>query len=131
MIVGIGHDITDMSRMQTILTGSSAGRFLQRILTEQELKLAESYEGKRKVQFASGRFAAKEAVVKAFGCGIGSIIGFGDINILRSESGKPECVLSEAAWQRLGLSAAAVRVHITITHDRELASAVAIVEQLA
>ena len=131
MIVGIGHDITDMSRMQTILAGSSAGRFLQRILTEQELKLAESYEGKRKVQFASGRFAAKEAVVKAFGCGIGSIIGFGDINILRSESGKPECVLSEAAWQRLGLSAAAVRIHITITHDRELASAVAIVEQLA
>ncbi|SFE87561.1 holo-[acyl-carrier protein] synthase [Paenibacillus algorifonticola] len=131
MIVGIGHDITDMSRMQAILAGRSAGRFLQRILTEQELKLAECYEGQRKVQFASGRFAAKEAVVKAFGCGIGGIIGFGDINILRSETGKPECVLSEAAWQRLELSAASVRVHITITHDRELASAVAIVERLA
>ncbi|GLX66183.1 holo-ACP synthase [Paenibacillus glycanilyticus] len=129
MIAGIGHDVTDMDRVEALLAGKAGDRFLSRILTSREREIADGYEGKRLVQFTAGRFAAKEAVVKALGCGIGALVGFADIDILRGPEGKPECTLSGQAWERLERMAENHRIHITITHDRSIASAVAIVEQ--
>lgn len=130
MIVGIGHDITDMERVAAVLAGRSARRFMERVLTARELELCSSYEGARLVQFVAGRFAAKEAVVKALGCGIGATVGFSDMDILRDAAGKPVCELSLSAWERLGFEPDRLRIHITITHDRAIASAVAITEQV-
>jgi holo-[acyl-carrier-protein] synthase len=130
MIAGIGHDVTDMDRVAALLAGKAGERFLERILTSRERELAGGYEGKRLTQFTAGRFAAKEAVVKALGCGIGAKVGFADIDILRGPEGKPECYLSAAAWEQLELIPESYRIHITITHDRAIASAVAIVEQV-
>ncbi|SFE05889.1 holo-[acyl-carrier protein] synthase [Paenibacillus catalpae] len=130
MIAGIGHDVTDMDRITVLLAGKAGERFLNRILTSRERDLAGSYESKRLAQFTAGRFAAKEAVVKALGCGIGAKVGFADIDILRGPEGKPECYLSGAAWERLELASERYRIHITITHDRTIASAVAIMEQI-
>lgn len=130
MIVGVGHDVTDMNRIASLLEGSIGKRFIERILTERERELAVDYRGNRLVHFVAGRFAAKEAVVKAIGCGIGAKVGFGDIAILRDSSGKPVCVLSSDAWRRLELESEHMRIHITITHDRSIASAVAIMERL-
>ncbi|ACT03754.1 holo-ACP synthase [Paenibacillus sp. JDR-2] len=129
MIAGIGHDVTDMDRVEALLASKAGARFLGRILTSRERDLAGSYEGKRLAQFTAGRFAAKEAVVKALGCGIGAKVGFTDIDILRGPEGKPECTLSGSAWERLELVPERYRIHITITHDRSIASAVAIMEQ--
>ncbi|MFX3632252.1 MAG: holo-ACP synthase [Candidatus Pristimantibacillus sp.] len=130
MIVGVGHDITDMDRIASLLKGNIGERFKDRILTKREQELAVDYRGNRLVQFVAGRFAAKEAVVKAIGCGIGAKVGFCDIAILRDINGKPEIVLSNEAWRRLELEPEQIRMHITITHDRSIASAVAIMESM-
>ncbi|MCA0756121.1 holo-ACP synthase [Paenibacillus sp. N4] len=130
MIIGIGHDLSDITRMKKILEGAAGRRFMERVLTVSERVLAEPCQGERLHQFTAGRFAAKEALVKAFGCGIGQVLGFQDIEILRGTSGKPECRLSEGAWERLGLHPDAVRIHVTITHERTLASAFVVAERL-
>ncbi len=131
MIIGIGHDLSDITRIAKVLEGRTGGRFMERVLSAGERELAAQYSGERLSQFTAGRFAAKEAVVKAFGCGIGNVIGFTDIEILRGSCGKPECSLSAAAWDRLGLSPETVRIHVTITHERKLASAFAVAERIS
>jgi holo-[acyl-carrier protein] synthase len=130
MIIGIGHDLTDIGRVKQIMNGRTGAKFVERVLTEEERELSAGYSGERLEQFTAGRFAAKEAVVKALGCGIGRAVGFTDMTIGRDGCGKPECVLSEQAWRRLGLSAANIRIHVTITHERTLASAFAVVERI-
>jgi holo-[acyl-carrier protein] synthase len=130
MIIGIGHDLSDITRIVKVLEGPTRKRFLSRVLSAGELALAEQYSGERLHQFTAGRFAAKEAVVKAFGCGIGKVMGFTDIEILRGSCGKPECSLSNAAWERLEMSPEAVRIHVTITHERKLASAFVVAERI-
>ncbi|MFD1776398.1 holo-ACP synthase [Paenibacillus rhizophilus] len=129
MIYGIGHDVLEIERIAVLLKGRLGGRLTRRILTGGELRLAGS-RGGLTAEFAAGRFAAKEAVAKAFGSGIGAALGFADIEILPGENGRPEAVLSEKAWKRLGLPGGYPYViHLTITHTRGLASAFAVVEQ--
>lgn len=130
MIIGIGHDLTDVLRVEKLLDGERGARFLKRVLTDGERELAASYEGARLHQYTAGRFAAKEAVSKALGCGIGSQLGFHDIDIYRDAGGKPLCGLSEAAWTRLGLNPEYITIHVSITHERAIASAFAIVERI-
>ncbi|WP_138755272.1 holo-ACP synthase [Paenibacillus sinopodophylli] len=131
MIIGIGHDLSEIERVAKVLEGRTGQRFMERVLAEGERLLASSYSGERLHQFTAGRFAAKEAIVKAFGCGIGPIIGFTDIEVLRGSCGKPECQLSAGAWERLGLAPENIRIHVTITHERKLASAFAVVERIS
>lgn len=128
MIYGIGHDVLEIGRVEEIAAGSLGRRFAQRILTGRELVLAEG-KGLRTVEFIAGRFSAKEAVVKALGCGIGQTVGFRDIEILPDTLGKPVAVLSAGAWSRLGLTEQKHVIHLTITHSRGLASAFAVVER--
>lgn len=131
MIIGIGHDLTELSRMKTILASKSSSRFLKRILTEKEYKEYNNITSEhRKVEYAAGRFAAKESISKAFGCGIGSLISFHDIEISREATGKPSCGVSKQSLEKLGFTQESVRIHITITHERELASAFAVVENV-
>jgi holo-[acyl-carrier protein] synthase len=129
MIIGVGHDIVEIDRIRRILDKREGERFMERVLHASELAYARGKQG-RLAEFAAGRFAAKEAVVKALGCGIGSVVGFGDIAVMPDALGKPCCILSEAAWERLGLRASDVRVHVSISHERSIASAFAVVEQL-
>ncbi|MNH98947.1 Holo-[acyl-carrier-protein] synthase [compost metagenome] len=127
MIHGIGHDVVEIDRIKT-LTGSMHGeRFLNRVLTAEERGLAVGRS--RVAEYTAGRFAAKEAVSKAFGCGIGSILGFQDIQIIPDASGKPWAKLTSAAWERLAIGDPEVyTIHVSITHERQLASAFVIVE---
>jgi len=130
VIIGIGHDVSEIERIARVLKSTAGERFLKRILTDGERELAKGYIGQRLYTFTAGRFAAKEAVVKALGCGIGQKVGFSDIAIVPDEAGKPCCSLSESAWERLGLDREGTRIHVTITHERSLASAFAVAEQL-
>ncbi|MCY9509351.1 holo-ACP synthase [Paenibacillus larvae] len=127
MIIGIGTDLVDIQRIWTILKKESGRKLMERILTPKEIELAEEGKGQT-AQFTAGRFAAKEAIVKALGCGIGELAGFMDIEILPDEKGKPVCTLSDKAKKRLGLGSD-VRIHISITHTDELAAAYAVVEK--
>lgn len=130
MIYGIGHDVLEIERIIAVMSRGLGNKFARRVLTEQECLLAERRGGKM-AEFVAGRFAAKEAVVKAFGCGIGNVVGFQDIEIMPEGMGKPEVTLSEEAWTRLDLPEGRnYTVHLTITHGRDLASAFAVVERV-
>lgn len=77
--------------------------------------------------YVAGRFAAKEAAVKALGTGFSEGVRLTDVEILSLESGKPELFLhGEAAViaRRLGVHAA----HVSISHERDVAGAVVILE---
>jgi holo-[acyl-carrier protein] synthase len=129
LIHGIGHDVLEIKRLALLLSGQLGFRFMERVLTEKEREEARKRGGKL-TEFVAGRFAAKEAISKAFGCGIGSKIGFGDIEILPDSSGKPVAALSRGAWERLNLPGEPeYTIHLTISHQTELASAFAVVEK--
>ncbi len=135
LIFGIGHDIVEIERIQRLLTKSIGERLRRRILTAAELELPGQVA--RPAEFLAGRFAAKEAVSKAFGCGIGHVLSFTDMEILPDVNGKPLVVLTPEAWERLALPGAGrvegsggYAIHLSITHERQLASAFAVVERV-
>ncbi|WP_372660497.1 holo-ACP synthase [Cohnella sp.] len=129
MIVGIGLDVVELERMAKLLAGPGKDKFASRVLTKQEYIGWMSLQPRRALEYISGRFAAKEAVVKALGCGIGAIVGFKDIEVLPDERGKPICTLSIASLNRLGWEGQIIKLHLAITHERSLAAATALIEK--
>jgi len=110
-ILRTGIDLVDIERLEKLDEGIRA-RFLHRVFTERELAEAHSsYES------LAGRFAVKEAVAKALGCGI-SAVGWQSIEVQRGPQGEP---LLEVA-QGLGIQ----QWSISITHSRSQAAAVAV-----
>ena len=111
IIKGIGLDIVEIARIEKALERSD--KFQHRILSERELKLFNQLSEKRKVEFLAGRFAAKEAYSKANGTGIGKGCEFHQIEVLKSDLGKPELYFNEKL----------VSGHVSITHSKEYAAA--------
>lgn len=86
MIYGIGLDLVELARMEKYW---EQDRFIQRVLTPNEQQLYKQLRSKtRKLEFLGGRYACKEAYVKALGTGLGPI-GFQELEILMKESGAP------------------------------------------
>lgn len=86
MIIGIGNDLVEIKRMQDKIE-RWGDRFAARILTPAEYDLYRDHYAP--AHFLAKQFAAKEAVAKAFGTGIGAHIGLKDIETLRNERGAP------------------------------------------
>jgi len=86
MIIGIGVDIAETARVEK-LNAKFGQRFAQRILTADEL--LEFDRRKRSSSYLATRFAAKEAVAKALGTGIGEQLGFHSVQIESDSQGKP------------------------------------------
>lgn len=130
MIYGVGHDLLEIKRLTSIMNGHHSKKFVERLLTANEIKISQT-KGAKLNEFIAGRFAAKEAISKAFGCGIGATIGFKDIEILPDSLGKPVVTLSIAAWNRLELDQEQqpYQVHLSISHQTEMASAFAVIEK--
>ncbi|HNV45551.1 MAG TPA: holo-ACP synthase [Spirochaetota bacterium] len=120
MILGIGTDIVSIERIAE-LRRRHADRFVRRILSEAEVSIM---PGAGADAFLAGRFAAKEAFVKAIGGRAG--IAFADIAILNDDAGKPALVASGRIAAALPDGAA--RTHVSISHEREFATAVVIIE---
>ena len=121
-IVGIGTDLIEVARIAASIERHS-DRFLRRICTDAEI----AYCSKMKMPapFYAARFAAKEAVSKALGTGIGSACGWRDIEVFRKPSGEPYIILRDAGAEtanQLGIT----RVMITLTHTENYAAANAI-----
>lgn len=92
-VFNVGTDIVSVSRIKE--TYESAGeKFLHRILTANELRQLPQRD-MAKVAFISKRWAAKEAVAKAFTTGIGEFLSFTDIEIQHTNSGAPQIKLSQ------------------------------------
>lgn len=112
-----GIDIIEIERIKTAINRHGE-RFLKRIYTQQELA-----DCADRVNSLAARFAAKESVAKALGCGIGEI-GWHDIEILRGEKGEPILTLYGKARERadsLGISSWS----LSISHNQSMAIAIA------
>lgn len=125
MIAGIGVDIVDIARIQALLDRHGE-RFLRRVYTEAETAYALS--GAHKAERLAGRFAVKEAVMKALGTGKSRGILWRDVETLRGRSGKPEVHLHGQAVT-LAKSRGGGPVHVSITHDGGKAVAFVILEK--
>ena len=126
-IVSIGTDLAQIGRMEEAIERRGE-RFLNRIFTASEREYCE--RRKARVTHYAGRFAVKEAVMKVLGTGWARGVRWVDIEVRRQPGQAPSLELhgrsAEIAREK-GID----RIHITITHDAGLASAVAIAESLA
>ncbi len=124
MIFGIGTDIVEVDRISEF-SNKLGEKFLNRILLPTEQKYCLNYTDP--APYIAGRFAAKEAIAKAFGFGIGEKIGWHDMEIVREESGKPNVQLHGKA-QLLMDKIGSKKIQITLSHTNKHATATAIIE---
>jgi holo-[acyl-carrier protein] synthase len=124
MILGTGIDIIEVERIEASYE-KFGDRFLNRILVPDEMEYCLSH--KKPGPFLAARFAAKEAVSKAFGTGIGAQISWQDIEVKRKESGEPYVVMHGKGAELMKQRGARV-VHLTISHTEKHATAMAILE---
>jgi holo-[acyl-carrier protein] synthase len=124
VIVGLGLDIAEIDRIEAAIARHGAA-FIERLFTPGEVAYCEKY--KNKFERYAGRFAAKEAAMKALGTGWSSGVRWRDIEVVREASGKPSLQLVGVARHiadRLGVKSIA----LTITHSGNLALAEVIFE---
>ena len=125
MIAGIGVDIVDIGRIQSLLDRYGE-RFLARVYTEAEAEYA--MKSVNRAERLAGRFAVKEAVMKALGTGKSQGILWKDVETLRGRLGKPEVRLHGQAVKLVKLRGCGA-VHVSITHDGGKAVAFVILEK--
>jgi holo-[acyl-carrier protein] synthase len=124
-VKGLGVDVVDLERFASALARRpSIG---VRLFTDAERSYCDlaRVPTKRAERYA-GRFAVKEAVHKALGCGIGSF-RWQDVEVERAESGAPSIALHGVASE-LAAACDITRWHVSITHDRLVAVAVVVGE---
>ena len=124
MILGIGIDIIEVNRIAASYERFGE-RFLKRILHPGEINYCLSHA--MPAPFLAARFAAKEAISKAFGTGIGAQLGWQDMEIARKESGEPYVIL-HGAGQKLMRDRRARVVLVSLSHTQQHAAAVAVLE---
>jgi len=123
-VIGTGVDLVECARIQNSID-RFGDHFLRRVFTDGEIKYSMSM--KFPARHLAARFAAKEAVSKAFGTGIGKAMGWRDIDIQKKSSGEPFLVLSGSAQElakKRGITAALV----TLSHTEHHAMACVVLE---
>jgi holo-[acyl-carrier protein] synthase len=122
MIRGIGIDLIEIERIEAALNRRGAA-LLRRLFTEREQVRIEKALGPYKAIHVAGRFAAKEAVVKALGTGFGEI-EWKDVEIVNDPSGKPVVVLRQEVADKFDNP----HLLLSISHSKMHATAVCIWE---
>jgi len=125
MIAGIGVDIVDISRIQAMLDRYGE-RFLRRVYTEAETAYAMG--GAKPAERLAGRFAVKEALMKALGTGKSHGILWRNVETVRGPMGRPVVSLHGEAGA-LAKKRGGGAVHVSITHDGGKAVAFVILEK--
>ncbi len=133
MILGIGTDIANIERIGTVLE-KFGSHFVEKNYTVAEIEVLESCGDnvRRRMAKAAKMFAAKEAAVKALGCGFSLGIAHTDVELFHDKLGKPllnlygkaQCRLKELAQGRECL------LHVSLSDDFPFAQAVVIIEIL-
>ena len=119
MIFGIGTDIVDVERIRKL---GSLEKFADKILSLNEYEVFKSQIDEKKVTFLAKQFAAKEAVSKALGTGIGKDIRFNQIEILRNSDGKPYLNhngMITTIFSDLGIT----KTHVSLSDEKKCALA--------
>lgn len=122
LIMGIGIDLVDIEKMKNAIQ-KRGEQFQKKVFTKQEIEYC--YRRRNPFPHLAVRFAAKEAVLKAFGLGFGKGGKWTDIEIVIDDSGKPEVKLSgffkDMAKER-GLN----KTMVSLSHTKQYATAIAI-----
>ena len=124
MIVGTGIDIAEVDRIAHSIERFGR-RFVERIFTPGEIRYCESKANK--AERYAGRFAAKEAGMKAIGTGWNRGVTWRDVEVQRAPGSRPTIVFHGKAaefFQKLG----AARPHLSITHTKDSAMAFVVLE---
>jgi holo-[acyl-carrier protein] synthase len=117
MIVGIGTDIVELARIEKV----GVERLIHKVLTPAEQALVPT-QAKRRREYVAGRFAAKEAIAKALGTGLGSGFAFTDVEIVADTYGAPK-----ACWVN---DSEKPHIHLSISHSERYAVAMVVLEQV-
>ncbi len=119
MIVGIGIDLVRISRIQAV-ADRFGDHFLDRVFTSEEQAYCSRHH--RPAIHLSGRFAVKEALLKALGTGLRQGLGWREIETCQNADGKPEVRL-HGATRRLAEARQIQQVFVSIAHDPDYAIA--------
>jgi len=122
MILGTGIDLVEVERIESSIA-RFGDKFLQRVFLPEEIAYASSC--KFSAPHFAARFAAKEAVSKAFGTGIGEHLNWHDMEVRRSDAGQPALVF-HGQGVKLAEQRGVREVMISLTHTKTTAAAVAI-----
>jgi holo-[acyl-carrier protein] synthase len=126
-VLGIGVDLVECERIQHSLD-RFGDRFLKRVFTEGEIAYSNSM--KFPARHLAARFAAKEAVSKAFGTGIGKAMGWREIDVQKKPSGEPFLVFRGGA-EKLATDRGVTHALITLSHTDHHAMAMIVLEGAA
>ena len=121
-LIGLGTDITECLRIARMIERHGE-LFINRVYTPEEIKYCQSR--KQATQHYTGRWAAKEAILKALGTGWRKGISWRDIEIRNEPGGRPVVAVRggvKEAVEQLGMA----EIHVTISHCRSHATATAI-----
>ena len=124
MILGTGIDIIEVPRIKASYE-KFGERFINRILRPAEITYCLRH--RNPAPFLAARFAAKEAISKAFATGIGRQLGWQDMEVGREDSGKPYVILHDAGMTLLKECGGRI-VHLSLSHTETYAAAVAVLE---
>lgn len=127
MIIGIGIDIADQVRIREGINDFK-DRFTQRLFTAEEIISCQKYRDP--TEHYAGKFAVKEALMKAIGAGLKQHVTFQEIEVLNHDSGAPYITLYGTAKQiaeQLGVT----QTHVSLSHSVGIAAAVVILERLS
>ena len=126
MIVGLGTDIVELNRVAESYE-RLGDRFAQRILTQAEMQ--EFSQSQRKIAFLGKRFCIKEAAAKALGTGIGRGVSWQHMWVEHNDDGAPTLCFGGGALKQLETIGGG-RVHVSVSDEREYATATVILESV-
>jgi holo-[acyl-carrier protein] synthase len=125
MVLGVGTDLIETKRIEVSIE-RFGDRFLERVFTAGEIAYCLRKKKNAAESFAA-RFAAKEAGAKALGTGISRGVTWKELEVRREANGRPTLHLSGRAAELAGIMGVR-RMQLSLTHSRELAMAVVVVE---
>jgi len=124
LIIGIGIDLVEVERVRALLEQHPV-RGPARLYTDDEVAYCRA--SRSPAESFAARFAAKEAVFKAFGTGWSGGLSWTEIEVVVDENGAP-CVRLHGEASRLALSRSVLRTHLSLTHTRGFAGAFVVLE---
>ncbi len=124
MIFGIGIDIIEVPRVEKLTKKDD--KFVKKIFTQSEIDYCRKF--KNGAQNFAGRFAVKEAFMKAMGTGFSNGVKFSEIETVNDKLGKPEIVLYGGTKDKFSESNLKFS-HVSIAHLKDYATAVVVIEK--
>ena len=122
-IIGVGMDIVETKRIADSIE-RFGDRFLHRVFLEGEVAYSNSMKFPH--LHLAARFAAKEAISKAFGTGIGRELGWRDMEIIREPSGQPKVLLHGRA-ETYAKTRGVQEIHVSLSHTTDYGAASAVI----